>query len=299
MPALGWNPLRSPSAVAEVVRSRQYSTVDPLALAKAMPAAWSLTGYRVNWYDQKQAGTCWTFSPKMLGEILGNFNGYKSYSICNMLVGWYVKNYYEGGGNQANGGAPTDAVRAMCKGGCGIGHDDKYPYTDDPRVLASRPPQEVWDDASGTFFRSPVIVQSIDQVKPLLLAGSGICTGIPWPGNWEEPRTFHSTLGQIVGGHSELMVGWADPGVFDEYGWLEMENWRPLPYPPLPPSLAKLVQGYEPVRPDRTNSQWIRQDVFLANRLGQITEFVSAVDIAGMDAGIVIPALGFGSDSWI
>jgi hypothetical protein len=215
MPALGWNPTRSMHARAEVLLSNQYSTVAPTYAAAPVPAAFSLTGYRVNYYDQKQAGTCWVHSAKMMGEILGKFKGYQSYPICRILIGWYAKQTYEGGGNQTNGGVPTDAVRAMCKGGCGIAHEDDYPYTDDPRVLGRRPPQQVWDDASDTFLESLVMVKSLDQIKALLMAGSGICTGIPWPENWEESRTFHTTRGRIVGGHSELMTGWADPGVFD------------------------------------------------------------------------------------
>jgi hypothetical protein len=78
-----------------------------------------------------------------------------------------------------------------------------------------------------------------------------------------------------------------------------MENWRDLPYPPLPPSLAKLVQGYESVKPDRTNSHWIRQDVFRANHQGKIVEFVSAVDVDGMESGLVDPGPAFGTGSWI
>jgi hypothetical protein len=290
-PGLGWDPKRSIVALGEVVVSGRYYTV---AAPKApRPRALSLTGYRLSYLSQGVAGTCWEHSPKAMAEWMAGALGYEVYAICRNLIGWYAKQTYEGGGNPSDGGSPMDAIRAMCQGGVGIAHEalDPYPVFPTPqqmaRALAKRPPQAVFDDAGDTHLLGPVVVRSPDQGKDLIASKRGVCTGIPWPDNWEESRTFHDTIGQIVGGHSELWCGYIEPGVIDEYGWLEMENWRELPYPPLPPSVASQVEGYEPVKKDRTNSHWIRQDVFLRNCQGQVTEFSSATDVDGLTSGVV------------
>jgi hypothetical protein len=285
MPGLGWNPTRSVAALGEIVAAGRYYTV---AAPKApRPKAFSLTGLRLNYYDQGPIGSCWVHSAKMMAEVMAKKLGLDAYPISRHLIGWYAKKTYEGGGNLADGGSPIDAIRAMAKGGVGIAHEDLDPYVPDARRMGQPPPQSVIDDASDTHLVGPVLVRTPEQGKDLIASGYGVCTGIPWPENWEESKAFHDVLGAIVGGHSELWCGVIEAGVIDEYCWWEQENWRDLPYPPLPPSVARQVEGYEPVRKNRTNSHWIREDVFLANCRGQVTEFISATGVDGLDAGIV------------
>ncbi len=69
--------------------------------------------------------------------------------------------------------------------------------------------------------------------------------------------------------------------MFDQYTWLELDNWWGLLYSPLPPSLAKQVVGYEPVSATRTSSKWVRKDVYL-KCCQQGCEHVSATSIAGL-----------------
>jgi hypothetical protein len=288
MPGLGWNPKRAVVAEAEVMASGRYCTV--AAPTAPLPQAISLAQYKIGSYDQGMAGVCWTFSPKQLGEVMARALGYDAYPISSMLIGWYAKATYEGGGNQTEGGSPTDAIRAMAQGGVGIAHEDRYPYTDDTRRLGMRPPPEVFEDASDTHILAPVVVRTLDQAKQLIASGRPVCNGIPWPENWEGPGPFVGAPGQIVGGHSVLMIGFVSAGVLDRYPWLQFDNWRrPTQYRALPPSLAALVPGYAPSRPTTTTDFWIREDQYLDLCRGQVTEHISATDVDGLVKGQVDP----------
>jgi hypothetical protein len=286
MPGLGWDPKRSVVAAAEVMASGRYCTV--AAPTAPLPQAISLAEYKLGSYDQGQAGVCWTFSAKQLGEVLAKRLGYDAYPISSRLVGWYAKQTYEGGGNQSDGGSPTDAIRAMATGGLGIAHQSVCPYTDDPRVLAQRPPAEAFEDAGDTHLLAPVVVGSLDQAKQLIASGRPVANGIPWPANWEGPGPFIDSIGQIVGGHSVLMIGFAASGVFDKYPWLQFDNWRrPTAYRALTPPLAALIPGYAPSRPTTTTDFWVREDQYLDVCRGQVTEHISATDLDGLVKGIV------------
>jgi hypothetical protein len=231
---------------------------------------------------------CWVHSAKQLGEVMGRALGYDVYPICRMLIGWYAKQEYEGGGNPGDGGSPTDAIRAMAKGGVGIAHESLDPYSDDTRRLGQRPPPEVWEDAGDTHLLAPVIVKSLDQAKQLIASGRPVCNGIPWPGNWEGPGPVVGPAGGIVGGHSVLMIGFCAAGVIDSHPCLQFDNWRrPTQYRVLPPSLAALVPGYAPSRPTTTTDFWIREDQYLDLCRGQVTEHISATDLDGLVKGIV------------
>jgi hypothetical protein len=292
MPGLGWNATRAVVAEAEVMASGRYCTVS--APTAPLPQAISLTQYKIGSYDQGANGTCWLHSAKQLGEVMGKALGYDTYPINRMLIGWYAKQEYEGGGNPGDGGSPTDAIRAMAKGGVGIAHEDIYPYSDDTRRLGQRPPPEVWEDAGDTHLLAPVVVKSLDQAKQLIASGRPVANGIPWPGNWEGPGPFVGAPGQIVGGHSVLMIGFASAGVLDRYPWLQFDNWRrPTAYRALSPSLARLVPGYAPSRPTTTTDFWVREDQYLAVCRGQVTEHISATDLDGLVKGIVDPGPSF------
>ena len=68
---------------------------------------------------------------------------------------------------------------------------------------------------------------------------------------------------------------------FDDNLWLELENSCEKIYPPLPPSLARQVYGYEPASKARTSSNWIRKDLYL-KCCSQGCEHISATSIAGL-----------------
>jgi hypothetical protein len=286
MPGLGWNPKRAVVAEAEVMASGSYCTV--AAPTAPLPQAISLSQYKIGSYDQGANGTCWVHSAKQLGEVMGKALGYDTYPINRMLIGWYAKQEYEGGGNPGDGGSPTDAIRAMSSKGVGIAHENIYPYSDDTRRLGQRPPPEVWEDATDTHLLAPVIVKSLDQAKQLIASGRPVANGIPWPGNWEGPGPFVGAPGQIVGGHSVLMIGFAAAGVLDRYPWLQFDNWRrPTAYRAMSPSLAALIPGYAPSRPTTTTDFWVREDQYLDVCRGQVTEHISATDLDGLVKGIV------------
>jgi hypothetical protein len=288
MPGLGWDPKRSVVAEAEVLDSGRYCTV--AAPVEPLPQAISLAQYKIGSYDQGMAGVCWTFSAKQLAEVLANRLGYDAYPISSRLVGWYAKETYEGGGNQADGGSPTDAIRAMSSRGLGIAHQSVCPYTDDPRVLGQKPPPEAFEDAGDTHLLAPVIVKTLDQAKQLIASGRPVCNGIPWPGNWEGPGPFVGAPGAIVGGHSVLIIGFAAAGVLHKLALLHCDNWRrPTQYRALPPSLAALVPGYAPSRPTTTTDFWIPEDYYRDVCRGQVTEHVSATDLDGLTRGQTDP----------
>lgn len=217
--------------------------------------------------------------------------GYTPFAASRRAIGYAAKAKYEDGGNQAEGGSPTDAITVMTKQGVGVPHEALCPYTDDARVLAEPPPRSVYEDAGKTHLVAPVTVRSMDEIVRMVDAGNPVADGYQCPDGMQEPDTFLSSIGSILGGHSTLIWGYANPGVIDEHRWLELENWWGPIYQALPPSLAKQIPGYEPVSPGKATSKWVRDDVYirLCNMEGG-AEHVSATGLDGLAKGVVTPA---------
>lgn len=300
----GWHPDFAAAADADLRASGRYYTV--AAPAKPRRPAVSLSQYRLNYYLQGATGSCWVHSPKQMGEVMGKQLGYNVFPFCRRLIGYAAKQMYEQGGNPGNGGSPTDAVRAMTADGVGLAHEDlaPYPVYNDEQMmldaLAVRPPQDVYDDALKSHIIASVVVQSLSQITTLIDGNKPVANGFQCPAEIQDSDTFLSSLsGQMVGppgqsGHSMLIWGYADAGVFDQYSWLELEGWWGKLYRTLPPSLAKLVPGYVPVTPTMTTSKWVRTDMYvrICNFPGG-SEHISATDLDGIAKGIVEAPLGF------
>jgi hypothetical protein len=283
----GWNFDVAMAADTRLIAGGRYCTVRDDG--KPIPKAFSLTGKRIKYYMQGNAGSCWTHSAKQMAEVSAKALGYEAFPVCRRLIGWAGKQL-EGGGNMSDGGSPTDAVTTMTsgRGGYGIAHEDLLPYTDDYRTLGQRPPQKVFDDAKRSHLVAPVKVTSLDQCRKMIASGRPVANGFPWPANFDDGQTFLSSAGQIVGGHSVLLVGYALAGVFDQYSWVQFDNWHGLLYPPLPPALAIKVPGYMPINTQRTSDAWVREDVYV-RLCQQGCEHVSATDFDGiMKEGIAV-----------
>jgi hypothetical protein len=242
---------------------------------------------------QGRAGTCWAHSPVQLFEVTARSLGYTPFPACRRAIGYAAKQKYEGGDNMANGGSPTDAITVMTKQGVGVPHEALCPYTDDERVLAQPPPQSVYDDAGKTHLVAPVHVRNTDEIVRMIDSGKPVANGFMAP---VELRDDHAPFldhlgGEVLGGHSILIWGYAQPGVFDDHRWFECENWWGEIYRSLPSDLAARVPGYEPTHLDRATSKWIRDDTYihLCNMQGG-AEHVSATDLDGLASGVVTPA---------
>jgi hypothetical protein len=283
----GWHPTTAAAAHSRLTFSGRYCTVN--SAAPAPRPAVSLSHLRINYYVQGSAGTCFAHSPKQLFEVTGKALGYTPFPACRRLIAWATK-AIEDGDNPTNGGSPTDAITVMTSQGVGVAHEDLCPYTDDARVLGQKPPQEVFDNATKSHLQVPILPRSVDDIVRLVDSGHSVANGYACPSTLQDGTTFIRSVGSILGGHSQLIWGYAQPGVFDEYRWLELDNWWDLTYVPLPPSLAKLVEGYEPVRSDRTSSVWMREDIYMqCCRIQGGSEHISATDIDGLTGGLVTP----------
>jgi hypothetical protein len=287
----GWDPRHAQEAEARLMASGRYCLV--AAEEKPLPPAFSLAKHKIKSYDQGPNGTCWTFSPKQLGETMAKALGYAAFPISSRMLGWYAKKHYEGGGSQTEGGSPTDAIRAMTSQGCGICPEYLCPYSTESRVLDSQPADAAFAAAKKSSLLAPVVVKGLAQAKQLVISGRGVANGVPWPGNFEQPGPFHSKLGPRVGGHSVLLIGFAAPGVFDQHAWLNFDNWRRPQYKALPPDLAAKVPGYAPTTPTATTDLWIREDVYVELCRGQVTEHISATDLSGLTKGVVVKGPSF------
>lgn len=283
----GWSLNYAVPAEGRMMASGTYATVNARAAAKPRPAV-SLSHLRSRYLEQGEAGTCWATSPAQLFEVSAKSLGFEPFPACRRLI-CYEGKRLEGGGNPAEGGSPTDAIRVMTDSGVGVANERLCPYSDDPNVLGSRPPANVYADAQKSHFQVPISVKSVDQVVALIDGQNGAVPGLPTvngfqcPADMQSPSTFVRSIRGILGGHSVLIWGYALPGVFDDALWLECENWWTPLYVSLPPSLAKQVVGYEPVTKAKTTSQWIRKDVYV-QCCQQGCEHISATSIAGLNA---------------
>jgi hypothetical protein len=291
---LGWDPQASVRARARMLASRRYCTVG--APKKTPRPAVSISHLRTRILNQAASGTCWLHSPVAHFEWSAKALGYEPFPACRRGVGWAAKQQLEGGGNMSDGGSPTDALTIMTSSGVGIAHESlcDFPELDDEaamsRVLAVPPPQSVFDDARATHLVSRVDVQSIDQIIALIDGSSlGTCNGFDCPREMQDSATFLSSIGGFLGGHSVLVIGYALAGVFDKHRWLQLENWWQPIYKPLPPSLAKLVEGYESATPNADTSKWMRDDEYLSCcRQPGGCEHVSATGVDGLHKGVVV-----------
>ena len=284
--ALGWDPARSRAVRAELTARRLYATV----LDGPVPPAYSLSGKRLRHLEQGQAGTCWAHSGTQLAEVSAVALGYEAFPVCRRLVGWQGKQL-EGGGNPSDGGTATDALLSMtAEKGAGIAHEDLCPYTDDRRVLGSRPDAKVFDDARKSHLVAVVDVKSDDDARRLISSGRPVSNGIYWPFNWDDSRTFMDTIGRGAYGHALTEIGYVIKGVWDEYDWFQFDNWHSLLYPPLPPEKAAKVPGYKPITPEKTSDFWLRADIYEKVRGFGYAERVSATDITGLGKIVNIPS---------
>jgi hypothetical protein len=299
---LGWNRDDAARARTAMLASRRFFTV--AAPSKPPRPAVSLGHLRLRTIEQGAAGTCWVMSPVMLFEITAKARGYAAFPACRRLVGFAAKAMYEGGDNMAGGGSPTDAVRVMTVQGVGIAHErlDPYPVINDEnamaRALAEPPPDSVYRDAKATHLLAPVDVRSLDQVISLIDTMSiPTANGYACPkAMQDDPSPFLAAPGPQLGGHSQLIIGYALPGILDnsKYRWFQLDNWWGELYQPLPQSLAKQVDGYEPSSKTRDTSKWVREDAYLYYcRLEGGCEHVSATDIDGLAKGITVAAADF------
>lgn len=287
----GWNPLYAAAADARLNASGVYCL--PGLPEKPVPAAISLAQHKIATYKQGNSGTCWMHSPKQLAEITMASLGYRPFAVCRRLIGYEGKRL-AGGGNPSDGGSPTDAITTMTLvRGVGIAHERLAPYTDNRTVLGARPAPAVYADAKESHLAAPVKIATVKQAKAMIASGRPVANGIPWPGDWDDHRTLFDSYGDFVGGHSVLMIGYANPGVWDEHGWLQFDNWHGDLYPPLTPHQAAKVPGYRPNALARTSDFWVREDVYVRLCKNQVTEHVSATDLDGLKRGVVIAGPGF------
>lgn len=293
----GWTPEHGMRAEARLNSTRHYCVVG--APTKPHRPAVSLSRYRLNFYLQGDAGTCFEHSPKQMAEVTAKAKGYPAFPVCRRLNGW-AATQLEGGGNQADGGSPTDVIVTMTGKGVGLAHEDLWPYTDDRNALAQEPPPAVLADAKQSHLLVPVKVRSVDEVVRMIDAGHPVANGYPCPAGMQEPDTFlDTTAGDILGGHSQLIWGYIEKGVIDNFRYLELDNWWGEIYNPLPPQVASLVDGYEPTSATKTTSKWVREDVyrFYCNQ-DRYVEHVGATDLDGLMRGTVIPVASF-SDGFV
>lgn len=288
----GWNSRYAIQAQARLDTSGRYCL--PAAPTKPPRPAVSLSRYRLNYYVQGNAGTCYAHSPKQMAEVMAKARGYDAFPISRRLIAWATKKM-EGGGNPADGGSPTDAVVVMTSKGVGIAHEALFRYTESRAELAAQPPELVLLDAKKSHLIAPVRVKSLDEVIQMIDAGYPVANGWPAPASLQrQGSTFITDIGGILGGHSVLLWGYMQKGVIDDHRWLEMENHWDLIYRPLPAEVASKVVGYQPVRPDRTSSVWMRDDVYLqlCNQ-DPYTEHVTATDVEGILKGDVVRSPDF------
>lgn len=292
--ALGWDPVRSKAARAELLASRRFYRVG--APTAPLRPAYSMTAKRLRHLEQYQAGTCWEHAGTQLAEVTAVAHGYDAFPVCRRLVGWVGKQL-EGGGNQANGGSGIDALQAMTADkGVGIAHESLCPYiTADmgqwqaARFLAPKPPQAVFDDAKKSHLEGVVDVQGLDEAQTLLNADRPTCIGIWWTPYWDSRQTFMDSIGGGSYGHELLIIGYAKPGVFNQYEWIQLDNWHGLLYPPLSAENAAKVPGYEPITATATSDFWVRRDK-LETVIGYgDAEFSSAADVSGIESKIFLP----------
>jgi hypothetical protein len=283
MPGLGWSPEAAVRAQARMLASGRYCVV--MGPAKAPRPAVSLAKFKLRDISQGQAGTCWIHSPTMLFETTAKVLGYEPFKACRRVIGYAAKQMYEGGGNPSDGGSPTDAITVMTAKGVGVAHEDLCPYDDDARVLGTKPPASVFDDAR----KSHLVITLID-------AGHPVCNGFPCPAALQQQGiTFITQVDEPLGGHSVLLTGYALPGILDRSSlrWFQLTNWWRNLYRPLPPERAKQVDGYAPSTPGATSDVWIREDAYLGfcNLDGGRAEHVSATGVDGLKGGLVAPAV--------
>lgn len=293
MHGLGYDPQAGVRARARVTASGLYAVV--MKPAGAPRPAVSLARWKLRDLDQGRAGMCWSHSPAALFELTARAQGLDAFPASRRAVAYAAKQMYEGGGNPADGGSPTDAVSVMTSRGVGVAHEALCPYSDDPAVLGTKPDSAIFEDAQKSHLVAPVLVKSLDEIVTLIDAGHPVCNGFDCPDTMQQQGAgLIASCRGFLGGHSVLLIGYALPGILDKsrYRWLQALNWWGHLYRPLPSALAAGVEGYAPSTAAATADCWIREDLYVAacNNLGG-GEHVSATGVDGLTGGTVAPAV--------
>jgi hypothetical protein len=293
----GWHPDH-----AKVAAERAESAGVPRVAFRAPSAptrpAYSLTRHRRRSLEQGQVGTCWEHAGTQAAEIfLAAHNG-SPYDICRNLVGYGGKQL-EGGGNPANGGSPTSALRALSddpQGGIGIAHESLWPYVADARYTGSRPPSGVVDDARKRHLFASALIHpgsDFDAIAALIDRDIPVANGIWWPYDWDNGQSIMTGIGRGTYGHALLIVGYAQPGVIHQDRCIHLDNWHGQLYPPLTPDVAAKVEGYKPTTASTTSDFWVTWTAYMqaVSMSPQWTEHVAATDADGLEQLTLADAL--------
>ena len=287
----GWDPVRAQQAHIELIASQRYARV---ARGQTSPDYYSLDPYVLRPMMQQQQGTCWEHAGVCLAETTANALGYQAFPICRRLVGFEGKKL-EGGGNQSDGGAVSDALAAMTRDrGVGIAHEDLCPYVNDRDILGQKPPQVVYDDARKSDLKLPVVVNSDEEAMILISSGRAVSIGTWWPYNYDDNFTIMSAIGNGTYGHALTKFGYVKPGVVKKKYWekgaFRWMNWHGALYPPIPDDIAAQI-GAKVIFQEASglvHDFWVPldQDAQLQN-MGNY-EYVSATDLNGLNQNVVI-----------
>lgn len=213
-------------------------------------------------------------------------NGLAVYPICRRLVGWQG-GQLAGGRNPSDGNSPTADILSLSTlaGGVGAAHEDLCPYTDDYRTLGSKPPADVFADATKVRVIQPVKVDTMadDQAFRLMANKHALYNGIWWPFGWDTQDVWAmSRIGQGKYGHSLEECGYALPGVLGTPGYICLRNWHGKLYLPLPPEKRAAVAGYPAVMPDHVTEFWVPVDIYAEVRGYGNAERGAVTDVDGL-----------------
>lgn len=201
-----------------------------------LPAAAYIPRHRS--LDQAQAGTCYAHGPVGSIEDAEKLRRAKTIlEVSRRFAAWAGTELGNPGANPSDGGSPTDVFTAMTSKGPGVCLESLLEYSDDYKVLGTRPPEAVFTAAGAHHFgQLPVDVTNWNGMLQMLGRHTGsVVLGSLWPEAWGDPP-FLKPAQQVVteddGGHCYRAVGYF---TYQGTQWIILRNsWGPSVYN-LPP----------------------------------------------------------------
>lgn len=273
----GWSPALEVDARGRFAASgRSLSTLPQFADdLRPLPRGYSLSGL-LKWpYDQGYVGSCFSnmmaavLQLMMAATIAAGFAG-TLFNPSRRLI-WYRCRRLDGSlGSRQDGGSIVHSFAAIGPAPDGIGDctEELWPYRPDHDWLEQSPPASVVEAAGPTRLAHIADLDHGADFTPFFRAiynGTPAGLGIAWYSGCSGGRTDASGRvtgwGGYLGEHAVAAIGYLRD--WDGRDWVEILNSHGKVYPPLPPEVASLVEGYSP----SGFTFWIRADM-----LGQLLD---------------------------
>lgn len=235
-----------------------------------LPQAFTLADLILWWFDQGNVGSCAcnggiSIIALAIAHAAKMGSPLKEAQLSRAWL-WYHARRLDGLlGRGTDGASITNTLRAANL--VGVATEEAWPYRPEHNWLERAPSSAAVASAKAFGLKGLVDLRFGDPegIRRSIVNGCPPEIGIWWPYGWDRGQI--DRYGRTVGigngtfGHALGVIGYVEPGVWDQHRWYHILNSHGAIYPLPTPEMRAVVRGYASARPDRCYAFWCREDL--------------------------------------